>query len=763
MPLPSANAQIIINEFMSSNQNTLFDEDGESSDWLEIYNPGESSISLMGYHLSDDVENLNKWAFPNIDLSPKSYLIIYCSSKNRTDIDFPLHTNFKLDADGEDILLVKDFEVIQHIPPIELDEDISFAAFPDENNTFLTTSIPSPGSSNLLDLEVDFSHEAGFYENEFALTLNFDNTAFTDVEIRYTLTGEEPSSSDALYEDKILADNRTEEENVLANISCTPVFAEGENSYPVWTPPKKKIAKGNVIRAAAFLAGQRISRIKTQTYFIFPEGKNRYDFPIVSITCPKDSLFSYDRGIYVPGASLQSHNLDWSGNYFNKGLDSERAANFEYFVNGEAVLNQGLGIRIHGGKTRGAAQKSMRFYARSSYGKKNFDYPIFSRKEQSSYKRLLLRTTMGAWSNTIIADAFAHQAARDLNFDYQEYQPVIVFINGEYWGIHELREHFDQHKLAEDYGLDKDDINIYASYGDVIEGEPDATFKYLRDQYLVENDITDPNVYNYIKEHIDINNLIDYYFTEIYFNNVDWPGNNLKIWRSHTYDNKFRWMFFDLDAGTGQHRIGDNLLARLLGEATEGEKDSWSYALMRTLIKNEDFKEEFISRSKYLLKENLSPETLTPLLKQMTAEYEKEMDEHLERWQNWQSTEDWLNNVSIHIQNFVTLRACEIENQMVDFFDIEPFLECSDEPLTETQIYPNPSSGIVNIILEVDRHAQYSYQINNQLGQVLLFQNKTLNTPKDTIDLSRLAAGIYYLTIFDDSGEIIINEKIIIH
>ncbi len=763
MPFSSVNAQIVINEFMSSNNNTLFDEDREYSDWLEIFNTSGASVSLMGYYLSDDIGDLHKWALPNIVLSPKSYLIIYCSSKNRSDIDMPLHTNFKLDAGGEDIFLVKEDEVIQHIPPIDLDEDIAFAAFPDENSTFLITSIPSPGGSNLLDLEVSFSHEAGFYENAIALSLNFDNLALADVEIRYTLTGDEPSSTDSLYVNNILADNRSQEENLLANIPCTPDFADGDNSYPVWAPPVKKVAKGNVIRAAAFLAGQRISRITTHTYFVFPEGKERYDFPVVSITCPTDSLFSFERGIYVPGAVLQADNLDWTGNYFNKGLDWERESNFEYFDDGEAVVNQVMGIRIHGGKTRGAAQKSMRLYARSSYGKKRFDYPFFSNKEQSSYKRLLLRTTMGAWSNTIFADAFAHQASRDLNFDIQEYEPVIVFINGEYWGIYELREHFDQHKLADDYGLNKDDINIYASYGDVIEGEPDTEFIFLRDQYLVQNDITDPKIYEYIKQRIDIDNLINYLITEIFFNNLDWPGNNSKMWRSDTYDNKFRWLFFDLDAGMGQNKIDDNLLAKLLGGGSAGEEDSWSNALIRTLIKNENFKKEFISRAKYLLNETLSPESLSTLVRQMTAEYEKEINEHFERWHNWQSTEAWRNKVSAHILDFVFLRACEMERQIVDYFGIEPFLECYNEQLSDAHIYPNPSSGIITIILDVDREALYSCLIHNQLGQLLMYQNKIFYSTGDLMDLSRLPAGVYYLSIFDGSMKKVITKKIIIH
>lgn len=750
---------------MSSNNNTIFDEEGDSSDWLEIFNSSEASVSLLGYYLSDDLEALNKWPIPAINLAPKSYLIIYCSSKDRSDIDMPLHTNFNLDASGEDILLVKGEDVIQQIPPVVLDEDIAFAAFPDDDHTFLKTSFASPGGPNLLDLEVQFSHDAGFYENPFELSINFDNSVLSNLEIRYTLTGEEPTSTDDLFINSIFVDYRSQEENLLANIPCTPDFADwkGENYYTEWAPPSEKIAKGNVFRAAAFLAGQRISRIGTRTYFVFPEGKERYEFPVVSISCATDSLFSFERGIYVPGAALENDDLIWSGNYFNKGLDWERRSSFEYFDDGEAVVNQEIGIRIHGGKTRGAAQKTLRLYARSSYGDKKFDYPFFKNKDQSSYKRLLLRSTMGTWTNTIIADAFAHQAAKDLNLDIQEYQPVIVFLNGEYWGIHDLREHFDGHKLAEDYGLDKDDINLYSSYGSVIQGESDTEFIYLRDQYLVQNDITDPQVYDHIKERIDIDHLIDYFFTEIYFNNPDWPGNNSKMWRSESYDNKFRWLFFDLDGGMGQNRIDDTLLARILGGSSADGEDGWENALISTLIKNETFKNQFISRAKYLLQETFSPESLFPLVRQMTAEYEAEIKEHFERWNNWQSTEGWRNNISTHIYEFIFLRACEMETQMVDYFGIEPFLACYDEQLSEAQIYPNPSNGRIKIILDVGTEGLYFCLVHNQMGQLLLDQNIILPSFGDSMDLSRLPAGIYYLTILDGRMEKIITKQIVIH
>ena len=95
---------LIINEFMSSNQNTILDQDGDSSDWIEIYNAGDQVVNLENFKLSDDIDSLDKWLFPNINILPSQFLLIFCSSKNIYDIN-ELHTNFKIKQSGESLFL----------------------------------------------------------------------------------------------------------------------------------------------------------------------------------------------------------------------------------------------------------------------------------------------------------------------------------------------------------------------------------------------------------------------------------------------------------------------------------------------------------------------------------------------------------------------------------------------------------------------------------------------------------------------------------
>lgn len=755
-------AQIVINEFMSSNDETIEDEDGESSDWIELYNNGATTINLLGYYLSDDESNIQKWALPAIEISPQQHLLVFCSGKNRQLPEFPLHTNFKLNAQGEIILLSQHQDIRQSIQPVTLSTDHSLAAIPDGSTNFLISSSPTPNTENEIPLSVNFSHNPGFYEQPIQLSLT-QNIPLENAVIRYTSDGSIPVHSSPLFDQDIPIINRSGQDNDLSTIPTTPDYTDwtGEPTYPDWYAPEEKVAKGTVINAAVFLEGVRISEVITNTYFIFPEGKNRYTLPVVSLTCPKDSLFDNERGIYVPGDALEEDDIVWSGNYFNSGTDWEREANLEYFVDGQNVLNQNVGIRIHGGKTRGAAQKTLKVFARSAYGKKRMSYPFFKNKDQDSYKRILLRSTMSAWDENILTDAYAHQTAKGLNFDIQESQPVIVFINGEYWGIHDMRERADQFKLADDYDLDEDSIQIYGSWGGIIDGAPDLSFYEFRDGYLANNDITHPDVYQYVSSRIDIDNFIDYYFTEIYLNNVDWPANNLRMWRSEQYDDKWRWIFYDLDGGFGASRLENKIIPKLLDDsAPYYNQAEWATILIRTLIKNETFQQKFIDRSIFLLKNHFKPYRMLMILNEMTDQYSPEMVEHFERWLHWSSYSHWQNQIHKHLKEFVLRRPCILEEQMVDYFGIAPFLDCDTTIPSSVTIFPNPTSGVFSIKFDPFVQQVFQCELFNSLGQCVL-RYDLLPANNDEINISHLPSGIYYLRISSYGEEQIFTKKVL--
>jgi len=204
---------VLISEFVASNGTSLLDEDGESSDWIELYNAGAEDVNLAGWHLTDDANDRNKWSFPPVDLPAGAYLVVFASDKDRTAIENSLHTNFKLTADGEYLALARSdatadvVEIVSEFSPAFLQQftDVSYGVTQElgTNGQVINGPLrffeqPTPGSQNsatgneaIVADEVKFSHPHGFYEDAFSLSLRTDSPGT----IRYTLDGSEPTQN----------------------------------------------------------------------------------------------------------------------------------------------------------------------------------------------------------------------------------------------------------------------------------------------------------------------------------------------------------------------------------------------------------------------------------------------------------------------------------------------------------------------------------------------------------------------------------------
>src|SRR4029079_4916228 len=102
----AATAKVFISEFMADNRKSIRDEDGDTSDWIELANPDDTAVSLNGWFLTDDATNLTKWRFPDVTIAAGGFLVVFASEKDRTNTIGSLHTNFKLSVEGEYLALV---------------------------------------------------------------------------------------------------------------------------------------------------------------------------------------------------------------------------------------------------------------------------------------------------------------------------------------------------------------------------------------------------------------------------------------------------------------------------------------------------------------------------------------------------------------------------------------------------------------------------------------------------------------------------------
>ena len=735
---------IKINEFMAKNENSIVDEDNEYHDWIELHNSHSETINLNNYSLSDNEDNLNKWQFPNITIAPQSCLLIFASGKNR--ITSELHTNFKISSEGESLYLSNpQGTIIDFIPAVNLGADDSFGRLPDGSNNLIHLEHSSPGNSNNNSSQLIFSSPAGFYDEAFNLNIQ----SLIGDTIYYTIDGSIPTMNSNVFTDSIFIYNRNSEPNYFSEFPTSP--DQSLISYKAWEPPSKILDKGNIIRCVSYKDGIPSSKVYTSTYFVDENISTKYTLPVISMVTEESNLFDSDSGIYVPGVHFNINNPEWTGNYCKSGIKWEKPVHVEYFdKNGALGFSQDAGLRIHGGKTRIAAQKSLRLYARNEYDKKYFNYPLLPQKENTEYKRFILRTTMGSWHDqSIIKDVLAHEIAKELNIETQDFQPIIVFLNGEYWGVHTLRDKIDEHYINYEFDLDKDSVDLIGGNYNLIFAGDNSHYKNVL-EFIENNDIRDLNNYEYLKTQIDIDNYIDYQISEMFFANFDWPENNMKLWRPQTENGRWRWIFYDLDAGL--KNINYNMFVHC---TNTDESISWpnpphSTFLFRNLLLNSEFVNKFVKRYAEILNSDFSSNSILTKVNSIKELYENEIESHISRWHFPDNHSKWEIDIEEKLVNFLENRPCSVQENINDFFNPVSFdFDCNENAdILNLTLAPNPNKGTFFIKNNTAQTIRGNILISSITGRKIYQENYIyLNAyEKKYLYLPKLSNGMYLLS-----------------
>ena len=355
---------IAINEVMSSNNIAASDDDGDNSDWIELYNYGSSSVNLDGFGISDDPTLPLKWVFPAQTIQPGEYLLIWASSKDRAVLGQPFHTNFKLSSIGEPVQLTNaSGGVVDQVAAVELQPDVSYGRQPNGTGSWLFFYTSTPEASNtgtgLTDLLLapTFSHESGLFTTSFDLTLSHNNP---NVTIVYTLDGSEPSPSNLtgtvynykndyptqingtpgpLLSDSYTSNTYTSVINIYDRSAEPDQLASKNTRQHTQYVPIDPVRKGTVIKAKAFVNGIGSTTV-SKTFFVWSQG-NPYDIPVISLQIQENNLFDYDEGIYTAGVDFdtwrannptnnQYYRPQWN-NYWRSGIQWEYPVNVEFF------------------------------------------------------------------------------------------------------------------------------------------------------------------------------------------------------------------------------------------------------------------------------------------------------------------------------------------------------------------------------------------------------------------------------------------------
>jgi len=499
-----------------------------------------------------------------------------------------------------------------------------------------------------------FSVSEGIYEKPFELEIH----ASDGYRIIYTTDGSIPTVRSHRYKRPIRIYPKI---NLNRKILLIP-------TTPLWKLPSGKQNHSVTIRARCYKNGTGYGKVKNVIYSN-PDIRQHQGFQVVHILMEADSLFSPKRGIYVLGQKHYSkknrtnyslNDTRWMkdfhpANYYERGRNWERSAEFILMnLDGETLFEQSIKLRIHGGWTRLMPVKSLRITADSIRGDDMLHYRFFEDLPYHSFKNIILRNGGNDLRYTMFRDAMIHQMVKRLNMDIQmnmdiqDYAPTVVYINGNYWGIHHIRERMDENYLAVKYNSHLENINIlevlldtkWKSHLKLRFGDEKAlqSFKQLVN-YIRENSLANDEAYHAVCAQIDVDNFIDYVILETFFANCDWPHNNVRPYQFNQQSEsmkqqgidagKWRWLFCDLDDGMCYYYSSSiNMFETLLNRFTEESVTQTFLGFME----NEEFKKKFITRYEYLVKNHLTTELMIEYINSFEARYKNEMERHIARW-----------------------------------------------------------------------------------------------------------------------------------
>ena len=619
---------LVINEVLSANLENLTDADGDTPDWIELASQASDPVDLEGWTLSDSSDT--GWSLPAMTLDPGGVLLVLASGKESTDKE--LHADFSLSASGEPVLLTApDGCEIDRVEPVRLYGDISYgrpAESPDEWGYFLQ---PTPGETNTSESRPGFaatpilSPDPGFYDDPITLTATGDDSDALWI----TFDGAAPDEDSTPYDGPVALD---------------------------------AIAQPVVVRVRATADGLWPGRIATATYSqspaILEDG-----LKVISLVVDPFDLYDEGTGIYAYGPPDYTAYYPYFGANFWE--DWERDLHIEVFEpDGALVIDQDAGVKIHGGYTRAFAQKNFRVLARSAYGPGSLEHGFFPDESLDSYKVIVLEG-VGDWCPAHTENALIDVLFRDgdgvrfSTIDSQAWEPAVLYLNGEFWGLYAFREKLDEHYIAAHHGADPDNLDRIECTADgtddwwrVSQGDWEA-FDAL-EAFLDTHDLADPDAWAEFQTLVDVDNLATTVLAEGYWGNSDWWDNNLKLWRPREDDARWRWMVFDLGHGWSSSAY-DHF----------GTSVTWSGSGLpiADALQNEAFRVLLANQASDLLNTSLSVDTALARMDTMHARIEPVIAEQYAAWCG-QPVSYWYSLVD-NARQFVMDRTGILRNQVV--------------------------------------------------------------------------------------------------
>ena len=627
--------QIVINEFSASNFDSHQDNYGEYEDWIELYNTSNSDVDLNGWYLTDKPNNLTKWQFPSsFIVSANSVAIIYCSGLDEINGGVA-HSNFKItQTKFNEVFVLSDASgsVVDSISVVPAQKSHSRGRDVNGGSTWslFTTATPNANNTGAM-LEYapmpSFSQTSGYYSGPFDLTLSSTDP---NALIYYTTDGSRPDNSANLYTGPF-------------NISSTSVIKAVAYSTNGSVPP---------------------SFIDYHTFFI----NDTHTIPILSVS--GDSV-----------AILIEDGLRTIGSWWN-GVPHEPQGTIEWFDKNGVLLDKGTGeFNKHGNDSWAYDQRGFDYVMRDQFGYNHaLQDKVFDTKSRDKFQRVIVKAAANdnypfsfGSSGAHIRDAYIQHLSQlaDLRLDERSTKSCILYLNGQYWGVYEMREKVDDHDFTDYYyDQDKNNLQFLKTWGGTwIEyGGPQAQTDWDNlKNFITTNSMANQANYQTVKSQYNTGSIIDYFLLNSYVVCGDWLNWNTAWWRGmDTAGEKKKWRYtlWDMD-NTFDHGTNYTGVPTMSVNADPCDPSSLSdpggqghVPIWNELLNNSDFFDDYLNRWQDLANGYLSCDTMISILDSMIAVIDPEMPRQIAKWGGTYT--EWQSNVQ-DVRDFINAR-CSIMN-----------------------------------------------------------------------------------------------------
>ncbi len=632
-------SQIVINEYSASNVSQHPDAFGEFEDWIELYNLSPNPVDISGWFMSDKANNIAKFQVQSGVVPGNGTLMVYCSGRAET---FPsgIHTNFKLNQTQPEKFILADNGgiVVDSLTLIPSQKNHSRGRTSDGAGTWSLFTTPTPNMSNT-NSQNEYASKPlmsiapGIVNAGTTITLTVANGE----DIRYTLDGSTPSITSTLYITPIV-------------INTTTVLRVRSFSSIPNTPP---------------------SFVETNTYFVG-----------ISHTV---SIMS------ICGDDISDFINDVHPNAFTSNFDGA----IEMFNASGSLIDEGEGFyNKHGNDSWAYNQRGIDFKMRDQYGYNYaLKHEIFRGKNRDEYSNIMLKAAANdnypaEPDGAYIRDAYVQSLSQvgKLKMDERSYEPCVLYVDGQYWGLYEIREkvddndfldtYYDQKRLYADAPLNVQYLKTWGGTWSEFGGAQAQTDWDAFVNYVTTNNVTDPIVWNYIDSVYNWESLIDYFVLNSYIVSKDWLDWNTGWWRGRDPNGdkkKWRYTLWDMDASFG-HYINYTGIPDESANAdpcnVEGLPDPGGQGhtvILNALMNNETFYQAYVSRYIDLTNTTFSCDFMIAHLDSLLNIISPEMPQQIARWGGDINT--WQANVQT-LKDFINQRCVAITQGLVGCYNL---------------------------------------------------------------------------------------------